>query len=124
MGEDYFTDGRSHPVIDPGYRGERPPREALDPETAVILLDVLIGYGSHADPAGALVPAIREAKEAAAAAGRYLSVVASVCGTPADPQGLEQQEEKLREAGVIVMPSNAQASLLAAAIITSCASTR
>lgn len=124
MGEDYFTDGRPHPMIDPGYRVERLRREALDPETAVILLDVLIGYGSHADPAGALVPAIREAKEAAAAAGRYLSVVASVCGTPADPQGLEQQEEKLREAGVIVMPSNAQASLLAAAIITSCASTR
>lgn len=124
MGEDYFTDGRPHPMIDPSYRAERLRREALDPETAVILLDVLIGYGSHADPAGALVPAIVEAKEEAAAAGRYLSVVASVCGTPGDPQDLAQQEEKLREAGVILMPSNAQAALLAATIIKSCSNTR
>jgi FdrA protein len=119
MGDDYFTDGRPHPMIDPGLRVDRFKREALDPETAVILLDVVIGYGSHADPAGALVSAISEAKAAAVKAGRYLSVVASVCGTEDDPQNLKEQEKKLRQSGVIVMPSNAQAAVMAAAIIAS-----
>ncbi len=119
MGDDYFTDGRPHPMIDPSLRLERFQQEAADPETAVILLDVVLGHGSHADPAGALVPVLVEAKEAATAAGRHVSVVASVCGTPGDPQNLEEQEEKLRSAGVIVMPSNAQAAALAASIINS-----
>ncbi|NLJ33375.1 MAG: acyl-CoA synthetase FdrA [Firmicutes bacterium] len=119
MGDDYFTAGRPHPMIDPSLRVERIRREAADPETAVILLDLVLGHGSHRDPAGALLPAIREGKREATAAGRHLSVVASVCGTSSDPQGLVEQEEKLRTAGVIVMPSNAQAVAMAAAILTS-----
>lgn len=119
MGDDYFTDGRPHPMIDPALRLDRFRQEAADPETAVILVDLVLGHGSHADPAGALIPVLAEAKEAATAAGRHFSVVASVCGTPTDPQNLEEQEEKLRAAGVIIMPSNAQAAALAAAIINS-----
>jgi FdrA protein len=124
MGDDYFTDGRPHPIIDPSFRVERFRREAADPETAVILLDIMLGYGSHADPGGALVPAIEEAKTAASRGGRHLSVVASVCGTPGDPQNLQEQEERLRRAGVIVMPSNAQAAAMAAAIISGSFNTR
>ena len=116
MGEDYFTDGLPHPMIDTRLRSERILREAKDPQVAVLLMDVVIGYGSHEDPAGSLLPAIQEAKEMAAQEGRYLSVVASVCGTAQDPQGLKQQEQKLTEAGVIVMPSNAQAARMASSI--------
>jgi hypothetical protein len=77
----------------------------------VLLVDVVLGYGAHPDPAGEIVPAIRAAR-----AHRPLSVVASVCGTDADPQSRAAQVERLRDAGVIVMDSNAQAARLAAAI--------
>ena len=115
LGEEEFTRGRPHPMIDMRLRQERLLAEADDPEVAVILLDVVIGYGAHADPAGALATTIRAAR--AAAAGRYLAVVAHVCGTAQDPQGLERQEHTLREAGVVVLPTNAQAARVAAAIV-------
>ncbi|GAC1644620.1 MAG: acyl-CoA synthetase FdrA [Herpetosiphon sp.] len=117
MGEEEFTNGRPHPMIDPRLRQERLLREAEDPDVAVILLDVVIGYGSHDDPAGALCTTLKAARTKAAAAGRYLAVVAHVCGTRQDPQGLEQQEQKLREIGAIVLPTNAQAATVAAALV-------
>ena len=117
MGEEEFTLGRPHPMIDPRLRQERLLKEAGDPAVAVILLDVVIGYGSHPDPAGALSETIRAAKARAAAQGRYLAIVAHVCGTDQDPQGLPQQETILREAGALVLPTNAQAARLAAAIV-------
>jgi FdrA protein len=110
LGDDVYTVGRPHPMIDGTVRREWIAREAADPATAVILLDVVLGYGAHADPAGELAPAI----DAARAHG--IAVVASVCGTDADPQGFGGQGEKLRRAGVIVMPSNAQAARLAGRI--------
>jgi succinyl-CoA synthetase alpha subunit len=119
MGEEEFTRGRPHPMIDPRLRQERILKEAQDSEVAVILLDVVIGYGAHDDPAGALGATIRAAKASAVAHGRYLSVVAHVCGTAQDPQGLEQQERTLREAGALVLPTNAQAAQVAAAIADS-----
>jgi FdrA protein len=116
LGEEEFTRGRPHPMIDPRLRQERLLKEAEDPEVAVILLVVVIGYGAHDDPAGALGETIRVARASAVTAGRYLSVVAHVCGTLQDPQGLEQQEQTLREAGALVLPTNAQAARVAAAI--------
>jgi hypothetical protein len=117
MGEEEFTRGRPHPMIDMRLRQERLLKEADDPQVAAILLDVVIGYGAHDDPAGALGETIRAAKARAAAAGRYLSVVAHVCGTAQDPQGLQRQERALHEAGALVLPTNAQAAQAAAAII-------
>jgi succinyl-CoA synthetase alpha subunit len=119
LGADEFTQGRAHPMIDPTLRVRRIEREARDPEVAVVLLDVVLGYGSHDDPAGSLAPAIAQAKAQAEAAGRYLSVVASVCGTELDPQDLQQQEEVLREVGVVVASSNAQAARIASRIVAS-----
>ena len=116
LGEDEFTQGRLHPMIDPTLRNRRILQEARDPATAVILLDVVLGYGAHPDPAGATVEAIREAQHLAAAAGRHLVFVASVCGTEGDPQPLSRQEEKLRAAGVLVLPDNASAARLAGLI--------
>lgn len=117
LGDDRFTVGRPHPMIDPTLRLDKLRQEASDPEAAVILLDVVIGYGSHPDPAGVLAPVIEEARRKAAESGRYLSVVTSVCGTARDPQNLDEQAAKLRQAGALVAPSNAAASRLAALII-------
>ncbi len=116
LGDDEYTVGRPHPMIDPRLRNEHILAAADDPSTAVILLDVVLGYGAHVDPAGALVRAIRDAQEKAAHAGRSLAVVASVCGTDADPQGRSRQESILAAAGVILAPSNAQAAGIAATI--------
>lgn len=118
MGEDYFTDGLPHPMIDTRLRVERIIEEAKDPETALLLIDLVLGYGSNEDPAGAMAPAIAKAKKIAESEGRYLSVVASICGTDKDPQNMEEQAEKLKEAGVIIMPSNAQAARMASLIVT------
>ncbi len=104
-------------MIDPRLRNEHLAAAARDPSTAVILLDVVLGYGAHADPAGALASAIEAAREEAARDGRRFAVVASVCGTSGDPQNLVAQEARLAEAGVLLAPSNAQAAALAARIV-------
>jgi len=117
LGEDEFTVGRLHPMIDPGLRNRRILHEAQDPETAVIFLDVVIGYGSHADPAGEAVKAIKEAQTIARDAGRELLFIASVCGTADDPQDLGLQEARLEAAGVMVLPTNAAATRLAGHVL-------
>ncbi len=116
LGEDEFTQGRPHPMIDPTLRNRRITQEAGDPSVGVILLDFVLGYGSHIDPAGAALEAIRQAQRTAREAGHNLVFVASVCGTEADPQRLSDQEAKLRGAGVIVLPDNASAARLAGLI--------
>ncbi len=119
LGDDEFTRGKPHPMIDPYVRQERILSEAKDREVAVILMDFVLGFGSHPDPVGEMIPYIQKARKSAAQGGRYICMISSVCGTKADPQGLIRQEKKLKEEGVIVMPSNAQAVRLAAAIVLS-----
>jgi FdrA protein len=116
LGDDQFTVGRPHPMIDFRLRNEYIQTAADDPATAVVLLDVVLGYGSHPDPTAELVPAIEQARARAAGPGRPLIVVGSVCGTPADPQDLARQEARLEAAGVLLAPSNAAAARLAALI--------
>ena len=117
MGEEEFTRSRPHPMIDLSLRQERIQREANDANVAVILLDLVIGYGSHDNPAVGLAETIQKAKENAIDNNRYLSVVAHVCGSHNDHQGLKIQEEYLRNAGVLVLPTNAQAAKVAAALV-------
>lgn len=117
LGDDEFTVGRPHPMIDPRLRNEHLAAAAADPFTAVILLDVVLGYGSNADPAGALGNAIEAARADAARDGRTFAVVASVCGTRRDPQDLGRQQARLAKAGVILAPSNAKAARIAARIV-------
>lgn len=112
LGDDVFTRGRPHPMIDHRLRNDRILREAEDPACAVILLDVVLGHGAHPDPAAEMVPAIARARSHESPV-----FVASVCGTEADPQGLRRQETALREAGVLLADSNAAAARLAAAVI-------
>lgn len=111
LGADVFTLGRPHPMLDGHVRREWISKEGRDPATAVVLLDVVLGTGTPADPAGELVPAIRAIRHT-----RDVAVVASVCGTDADTPPRAAQAAALRAAGVLVMDSNAQAVRLAAAI--------
>ena len=117
LGEEEYTRGRPHPMIDPTLRLEAIRRAGADPANAVLLLDVVLGTGSHPDPAGALAGPIREARRAALARGGFLPVIASVTGTELDPQDRREQVERLRRAGVHVAKSNAAAARMAARFI-------
>jgi len=119
LGDDVFTRGRPHPMIDYRLRTERIVQEASDPETAVLLLDVVLGFGSNADPAAELAPALKKAREIAEKAGRAFVCVGHICGTEGDPQGFAAQARVLQAAGMILADSNAQAARLAGAIVAS-----
>jgi FdrA protein len=109
LGDDVYTRGRPHPMIDPSLRTERLPAVFDDPENAVLLLDIVLGYGSDSDPAGSLAPVVAEGLARLRADGRDLAVVASVCGTEDDPQSLSAQTLTLQQAGIAVLPNNAAA---------------
>ncbi|GAB4137382.1 MAG: acyl-CoA synthetase FdrA [Sphingomonadales bacterium] len=113
MGEDFFTQGRPHPMLDPQLRNDRLLQEAADPNVAIILLDLVLGHGAHPDPADTLSRTIRQAKRIAKDGGRHLIVIASVCGTQADPQDYDRQCALMIDAGARIAPSNAQAAMLA-----------
>jgi len=117
VGSEEFTLGKPHVAIDPAPRCERFLQEAEDPETAVILMDFLLGYALCEDPAGMMAETIRNGVGKAASEGRHLTVVASICGSDLDPQGLAAQRKILEDAGVIVMDNNGEAARLAAMII-------
>ena len=117
LGDDDFTRGRPHPMIDPGLRNERLQSEAADASVAIILLDFVLGYGAHEDPGGQIVPSITAAREVAAKGGRSVLFVGHVCGTDGDPQGLARQRQILTAAGVELAGSNAEAVALCRAIL-------
>lgn len=106
LGDDEYTQGKPHPMIDPTKRVECMEDAMDDESTGVILFDVVLGYGSHKDMAGALLPAITSLKEKAKVQNRKIFFVATVCGTRKDYQGYDDQIGKLTSAGVIVCESN------------------
>ena len=112
-GDDKYTQGRAHPMIDPTTRIDAIKKFGADPKTGILLLDVVLGYGSHPDMAGVLAPVIRETLENARKAGRQLHVIATVCGTRQDPQNYDQSVVVLKAAGALVEDSNAKAVRLA-----------
>jgi FdrA protein len=118
LGEDQFTVGRPHPMIDHDLRIRRLMQEAADPQVAVIVLDVVLGYGAHPDPASELAPAIRQARDLAANAGRDLLVITSLTGTERDPQNLNGQMQQLEDAGAFVASCTATAARLAGYIVS------
>ena len=117
LGDDAFTVGRPHPMIEPELRNDRLLAEALDPETAVVLLDFELGYGSHEDPAGVALEAIRAAQEKNRAAGREVLFVGYILGTDSDFQNYAAQRAALEEAGVLVAGSNLDAVRMALAAV-------
>ena len=114
LGEEEYTKGRPHPMIDPEARIEHLHEEGARPDVAVVLLDVVLGYGAHGDPAGRLAPVCAEIR----AGGAGPAVVAYVLGTAGDPQGLAAQRAALAEVGCIVPPTAGRAALAAAALAT------
>jgi FdrA protein len=112
LGAEEFTRGRPHPMIDPEPRVDALRKHGDDPATAVVLLDVVLGYGAHPDPAGILAPACAEIT----ARRDPPAVVAYVLGTADDPQDLTAQRKQLADAGCLLAPTNARAALLATAI--------
>lgn len=116
LGDDDFTRGRPHPMIDPTLRLERIAQEAADSGTAIILLDVVLGHGAHEDPAGQLAPAVEKAV-AAAGAGAAPLFIAQICGTDADPQNIAAQRAVLEKAGIELCSSNAEAVALVRAVL-------
>jgi len=117
LGDESFTAGRAHPMIDPTLRKLRIAQEAKDPGVALILLDIVLGYGSSPDPGGALTGAIRDAINGSGKKGHGPAVMVHVCGTETDQQSLKAQSEKLSEAGTILFPSNALLSAEAAMVV-------
>jgi FdrA protein len=117
LGEEEFTVGRPHPMIDNDLRIRRLLQEASDPQVAVIQMDVVLGYGAHPDPASELAPAILRACELTAAGGGELIVVTSLTGTDGDPQNRARQATALESTEALVLESNADASQLAAFIV-------
>jgi FdrA protein len=111
LGDETYTKGRPHPMIDAAARLGRLAEAGAEDDVAVVLLDVVLGYGAHEDPASVLAPAC-----AAVAAPEGPRVVVYVLGTDEDPQGLQRQREAFRRAGCLVAPTAARAALAAAAI--------
>ena len=117
LGSDEYTAGRPHPMIDPILRNERLLLEMQDPRVGLLLFDLILGYGSHDNPASILAEGVRQAREVAREHEREIVAVASITGTPSDPQGFDTQRRYLEDAGVVVMPDNFRAASLVAAIL-------
>jgi FdrA protein len=111
MGDDAYTLGKPHPMIDGSSRKQRILVESQDPSVAILLLDFILGYNASSDPIGDLLDAIIEAKQRKPTHSGDLTIVASICGTQEDPQELDLQKKLLQEAGVVVFDSNARAAL-------------
>ncbi len=103
LGDDNFTRGKAHPMIDPDYRSERLVQEIADPATGLIMMDVVLGYGSHPDMASEMVTAINKGREKS---GRNPIIAACICGTEEDPQDYQKQKAILEEAQITVFPTN------------------
>jgi FdrA protein len=114
LGEEEYTRHRPHPMIDPLARADELERAGADPTTAVVLLDVVLGYGAHPDPAGQLTKVL----DPISRRDEGPVVVAYVLGTDEDPQSAPEQRARLEEAGCVIAPTGARAALLAAAIAT------
>jgi succinyl-CoA synthetase alpha subunit len=111
LGDDLFTAGRPHPMIDPAVRAPWLAAALDDPASALVVVDVVLGHGASPDPAGAVARAV-------AAASAPPPVLAFVVGTPQDPQGLDAQVRTLRRAGVTVLDSSTTTAETVAAVLT------
>jgi FdrA protein len=117
LGDDEYTVGRPHPMIDPRVRTEMILEAGTKPQVGVLLLDLVLGKGSHENPAEPLASAVKEARRTAARQGRSLAAIASIVGTDRDPQDLAGQTALLEEAGIEVFSSNADAARFAALLV-------
>jgi len=113
LGDDDFTKGRPHPMIDYTLRCGRIVEEAKKKETGIIMLDIVTGYGSHLNPLEPLSEAVKEAKKV----NKNCAFIVAICGTDMDPQNIKTLKIGLEKLGVIFMPTNAQAARLISLIL-------
>jgi succinyl-CoA synthetase alpha subunit len=116
LGDDRYTRGRPHPMIDPAPRDAAVRAQGAAPATAAILFDVVLGFGSHPDPAGGLAQALADAQREARRNSRTLAMIGHVCGTDADPQDKAAQVRQLEAAGAVIVGSSFEAATLAARV--------
>lgn len=116
LGDDFYTVGRPHPMIDPALRNQLITDLGSQPQVRVLLVDVVIGYGATADPAASLVQAWQKAC-VARGIDQPLFAIATVTGTEGDPQCRSLQIATLEDAGIAVVSSLPEATLLAAELI-------
>jgi succinyl-CoA synthetase alpha subunit len=117
MGDEYYTLGKPHPMIDSTLRRQRIMAESHDPQVAILFLDFILGYNASMDPVGELLESIIQARQAALDRQSHLTVVASLCGTENDPQDLNFQAKMLKEQGIYVFMSNTRAALFCARLL-------
>ena len=117
MGDEFYTLGRPHPMIDGTLRKERILAEGNDPQVAILFMDFILGYNSSPDPVGELLDAIGRVQQTFQQKGSHLAVVASICGTEDDAQDLNLQSQLLRDQGAYVFLSNSKASAFCAALL-------
>ncbi len=116
LGDDDYTRGRPHPMIDPALRDSMIGEAGADASVAALLFDVVLGYGSHPNPAASLATALADAQRQARSQGRNLAFIGHVCGTESDPQDRAAQVRQLEDAGALIVGSNVEAALLAATL--------
>jgi len=110
LGDDFYTVGRPHPMIDPTVRGQQIIELANQSDVGVLLADIVLGFGSHSDPAGAFADAVKELK---AKRKSPINVLVTVTGTDLDPQNRAEQTQKLLDAGILVLDNLPEAVILA-----------
>ncbi len=117
LGDDEYTVGRPHPMIDPTLRDDMIRKAGADPAVGVMLLDLVLGQGAHENPAESLAAAVTEARRIAASEGRQVAFLGYILGTAGDPQNLDAQATQLQAAGVHLFSSNADAARCAAMLV-------
>lgn len=118
LGEDQFTVGKPHPMIEPTLRLDHILQQAKDETVGVVLLDFELGFGSHQDPVGVTIDTIREAKKTSKSNNRNLIFLAYICGTDIDKQNYDAQIKMLETEGVIIAESNIEATKIVAEILS------
>ena len=117
LGDDEYTVGRPHPMIDPTLRTDMIRKAGADPDLGVMLLDLVLGRGAHENPAESLATAVRDAQQIAGDDGRHITFAAYILGTAGDPQNLEAQAAQLQAAGIHLFATNADAARFAAMLV-------
>lgn len=117
LGDDFFTRGKAHPMIDPGIRVQKLIEEANNPEVAVVMMDFVHGYGSNENPVKEMLPAIQKFNQEKQSSQEASIIVASICGTTDDPQDYNQAVNNLKAEGVVLFPSNYQAATFVAELM-------
>jgi hypothetical protein len=119
LGDDRFTIGRPHPMIDASYRIDRIMQEARDPEVGVLIIDMVMGTNTLEDPASVYVPPIKSAIVTAKSEGRNLAVIIHICASEDDEKNnLRTQEQQFSDAGCLVFKTNEETAFMAAAILS------